>query len=111
MRLFERAGIPTETVLKMATRDAALALGQSDLGVIRKNAVADLLVCRDDPSRDLRALSTLRAVAHTGALYSNEHLCSELQENLQSHDRAFARFGASVLARIGMWRIARRFVG
>jgi hypothetical protein len=111
MRLFEQAGIPTETVLKMATRDAALALGQSDLGVIRKGAIADLLVCRDDPSRDLRALSTARAVAHAGALYSSEHLWSEIHDNLESRDRAFERYGASVLARLGMWRIARRFVG
>jgi hypothetical protein len=111
MQLFERAGIPTETVLKMVTRDAALALGQTELGVIRKNAVADLLVCRDDPSRDLRALSTIRAVAHAGALYCSEHLWNEIHDDLESRDRAFARFGASVLARLGMWSISRRFVG
>jgi len=111
MRLFERAGIPTETVLKMVTRDAALALGQTDVGVIRKNAIADLLVCRDDPSRDLGALSTIRAVAHAGALYSSEHLWSEIKDNVEAHDRLFARVGANLLARLGMWRIARRFVG
>jgi hypothetical protein len=111
MRLFERAGVPTETVLKMVTRDAALALGQTELGVIRKNAVADLLVCREDPSRDLRALATIRAVAHEGALFSSEHLWGEIHDDLDSRDRAFARFSASVLARIGMWRTARRFVG
>jgi hypothetical protein len=111
MRLFEKAGIPTPVVLRMATRDAALALGQEQLGVIRKNAIADLLVCRDDPSRDLGALSTIRAVAHKGALYSSEHLWDEIHDDLESRDRAFARVGAGVLARLSMWSLARKFRG
>jgi hypothetical protein len=111
MRLFEKSGIPTPVVLRMATRDAAEALRQEQLGVIRKNAVADLLVCRDDPSRDLGALSTIRAVAHKGALYAAEHLWREIHDELESRDRAFARIAAGVLARIGMWTSGRRFRG
>jgi hypothetical protein len=111
MRLFERAGIPTPVVLKMATRDAALALGQKDLGVVRKNAIADLLVCRDDPSRDLGALSTACAVAHNGALYSTDELRAEIAAKLESLDRLFVRLGAFVLARINLWNIARKFRG
>jgi hypothetical protein len=111
MRLFERAGIPTSTVLRMATRDAALALGQEDLGVIRKRAIADLLVCKSDPSQSFDALSSIRAVVHDGALYASEHLWNEINDDLGAHDRLFERVGAAVLARISMWSVARRFVG
>src|SRR5262249_24003375 len=111
MRLFERAGIPTPVVLKMATRDAALALGQKDLGLVRRNAVADLLVCREDPSSDLGALSAVRAVVHKGALYSTDELRAEIDSKLESLDRLFVGLGAFVLARINLWNIARKFRG
>jgi imidazolonepropionase-like amidohydrolase len=111
MRLFEEAGVPAEVVLRMATRDAALALGEKQLGVVRKDAVADLIVCRDDPTRGLDALSTMRAVAHKGRLFAVDQLLGEVQDDLQARDRAMARIGAGVLARLSMWSISRRFVG
>jgi hypothetical protein len=111
MRLFERAGIPTEVVLRMATRDAALALGQTELGVVRKGAIADVLVCRDDPTQSLDALATIRAVAHDGRLFATGELLDEVHDDLRARDRAMERISASVLARLSMWSIARRFSG
>ena len=111
MRLFERAGIPTAVVLRMATRDAALALGQEDLGVIRKRAIADLLVCGGDLSHDLDALASIRAVVHDGALYASEGLWGELHQHLGAHDRFWKRTGAAALGRLSMWSAARRFIG
>ena len=111
MKLFEQAGIPTSVVLKMATRDAALALGQEDLGVIRKGAVADLLVCAADPTENLDALASMRAVAHRGALYCAEHLWDEIHDRLRAQNGTFMRLGAAALARLAMWSLARRFTG
>jgi len=67
-KLFEQAGIPTAVVLRIATRDAALALGQEDLGTVRRGAVADLLLRSSDPTKDLSALRSMWAVCHQGAL-------------------------------------------
>lgn len=111
MKLFENAGIPTAVVLRMATRDAALALGEEDLGVIRKGAVADLLVCTADPTKNLAALQSMRAIVHRGAIYSAGNLWDELPDRLRTHNRSFVRFGAAVLARLAMWSLQRNFTG
>lgn len=111
MRLFVRAGIPPADVLRMATRDAARALGQRDLGTTRTGARADLIVCDEDPSRDITALSSLRAVAHEGALYDRAALDAELRDDLAVRDRGFERIASHVLGRIVMWRTARGFIG
>jgi hypothetical protein len=111
MKLFARAGIPAPIILKMATRDAALALGEPDLGVIRKGAIADLIVCDADPERDLAALGSIRGVAHAGAFYASDALWREIDDDLARRDRAFARVTARVLAQISVWATARRFVG
>jgi cytosine/adenosine deaminase-related metal-dependent hydrolase len=111
MKLFEQAGIPTAVVLRMATRDAALALGQQDLGTVRKGAIADLICCSADPTKDLSALRSMRAVCHQGAIYSAQTLWDELRERLRAYDRTFVRLGAAILARLAMWATARRFTG
>ena len=40
----EDAGVPTEVVLRMATRDAAVALGEHDLGVVRPGVELNLVI-------------------------------------------------------------------
>jgi cytosine/adenosine deaminase-related metal-dependent hydrolase len=110
MRLFARAGIPTGAILRMATRDAARALGRPDLGTTRVGATADLLVLDRDPTSDLEALESRRAVVHAGRLYSTAELDREIREELATRDRAFSRIASAVLARLAMWQVARRFV-
>lgn len=110
MRLFARAGIPTADVLRMATRDAALALGRDDLGTVRRGATADLLVCTGDPSRDLGALDSIRAVVHGGALIAAENVWHEIHVDLAAREEVFARLAAGVLARLSMWRAVRNYV-
>ncbi|SHN08025.1 amidohydrolase family protein [Actinacidiphila paucisporea] len=54
---YERAGLPVDAVLKMATSEAAAALGVSDrTGRIAPGLDADLLVVPGDLREDLRAL-------------------------------------------------------
>lgn len=68
------AGLTPEEVWIAATRTAGKALGQPTLGTIRLGAPADLLVFREDPTRDLNALQTLEAVIAAGRLYPRETL-------------------------------------
>jgi imidazolonepropionase-like amidohydrolase len=110
MKLFARAGVAASDVLRMATRDAALALGRTDLGTTRTGAMADLIVCGEDPSVDLDAMASIRAVVHDGAIYSRDALDSELAEDLLVRDRAFERIAAHVTARLIMWRTGKGFV-
>ncbi|MEW6268770.1 MAG: amidohydrolase family protein [Thermodesulfobacteriota bacterium] len=68
------AGLTPEQVWIAATRTAGKALDQPLLGTIRMGAPADLLVFREDPTRDLNALQTLEAVIAAGRLYPRETL-------------------------------------
>jgi imidazolonepropionase-like amidohydrolase len=79
----ESAGIPLEQVWAAATSGAGEALGVPGLGRLEPGAPADLLLFREDPSRDLRARSTLQAVIADGRLYRRADL-----------DRALARSDA-----------------
>jgi imidazolonepropionase-like amidohydrolase len=90
------AGLTPEEVWIAATRTAAKALGQPALGTVRIGAPADLLVFREDPTRDLNALQTLEAVIAAGRLYPRE----TLQETAGRWQRHFAD---PVYDTISMW--------
>jgi cytosine/adenosine deaminase-related metal-dependent hydrolase len=60
--LFAKAGLTALQVIRTATRQAASALGRSDLGFISPGALADLVIVDGDPSK---ALSALRQVDRT----------------------------------------------
>ena len=68
------AGLTPEQVWVAATSTAGKALGQPLLGTIQLGAPADLLVFREDPTKDLNALQTLEAVIAAGRLYPRETL-------------------------------------
>lgn len=74
MELFVEAGVPVEDVWAMATRRAGEALRQPTLGAIGLDAPADLLIFRQDPTRDLAALDSLEAVISQGRLYTRADL-------------------------------------
>ena len=84
MALFAQAGIPLEEVWAIATRRAGRALGVPKLGSLEPGAPADLLIFREDPTRDLAALDTLEAVVAGGVLYTGESLASS-QGAWQAH--------------------------
>lgn len=74
LRLLVEAGIPTEAVWALATRGAGEFLGVPLLGTVQVGAPADLLIFREDPTRDLAALGTLEAVVAQGHLYTRRAL-------------------------------------
>jgi imidazolonepropionase-like amidohydrolase len=90
------AGLTPEQVWVAATRTAGKALGQPLLGTIQLGAPADLLVFREDPTRDLNALQTLEAVIAGGRLYPRATL-EEAVGRWQQH------FADPVYDAISMW--------
>jgi len=97
------AGLTAEEVWVAATRWAGETLGLSKLGIVQKGAPADVLFFREDPTRDLAALSTLEAVVAQGRLYPKATLNAALVRhrahfNGWLYDRismAYARWMAS----------------
>ncbi len=69
LRNFVACGFTPEQAWEAATRTNGESLGVEGLGVLHRGAPADLLVYREDPTRDLAALSTLEAVVANGRLY------------------------------------------
>jgi len=74
MREFASAGIPIEDVWAIATWKAADMIGRPDLGRVRAGASAFLIVFREDPTKDLAALSAIEAVIIGGKLYRRADL-------------------------------------
>ncbi len=68
------SGFTPEEAWLAGTRHAGEFLGMPLLGTLREDAPADVLVFREDPTRDLSALSTLEAVAVQGRLYTRQML-------------------------------------
>lgn len=81
------SGLTPEEAWTAATRHAGEFLGLPLLGTLQKNAPADILLFREDPTRDLSALSTLEAVAAGGRLYPK----GVLDVGVARHARYFAR--------------------
>lgn len=63
---FERAGIPAESILVMATRNGARAMRREDFGTLETGKSADLLVLEDDPRRSSAAFLSRRGVMLKG---------------------------------------------
>lgn len=78
LRMFERAGLTPEQALALSTRSSARFLGIEGLGELRAGAPAELVVFREDPTRDLAALATIAAVVRDGRLYTRESLDAQL---------------------------------
>ena len=74
LRLLVAAGLTAEDAWAAATTDAGEFLPEADLGRLRPGAPADLLVFREDPTRDLAALDTLETVVSRGRLYDKAAL-------------------------------------
>jgi imidazolonepropionase-like amidohydrolase len=85
LRLLVAAGLGVEETWAAATRGAGESLGVDGLGVVRPGAPADLLVFRDDPTVDLRALSTLQAVVAQGRLYPRADLEAAIARHRALH--------------------------
>ncbi len=77
MRNFVECGYTPEQVWESATRLNGAALGESGLGTVVDGAPADLAIYSEDPTKDLRALSSMIAVVARGRLYPKSRLDGE----------------------------------
>ena len=105
LRLLVASGLSTEEAWVAATRAAGESLGVPDLGSVRTGAPADFLLFRDDPTRDLRALSTLQAVVAQGRLYPRADLDAAIARHRTLHARVLYDTVVTALARpLLRWR-------
>jgi len=74
MQQFAASGIPIEDVWAIATWKAADALKRPDLGRVTAGARANLIVFREDPTKDLKGLASIEAVIAGGKLYRRRDL-------------------------------------
>lgn len=74
LQQFVQAGLSPDEAWMVATRRAGEWLGEPMLGTLQQGAPADMLLFREDPTRDLAALATLEAVVAQGRLYPKEWL-------------------------------------
>jgi imidazolonepropionase-like amidohydrolase len=108
LRLLVSAGLTPEEAWASATRVAGESLGVPDLGVVRPGAPANFLIFRDDPTADLRALSTLQAVVAQGRLYPRADLDAVIAEHRALHASFVYDRVVTALARpLLRWRFAR----
>jgi imidazolonepropionase-like amidohydrolase len=112
LRLLVAAGLGIEDAWAAATRVAGESLGVPGLGVVRAGAPADLLLFRDDPTVDLRALSTLRAVVARGRLYPRADLEAAIAAHRALHASVLYDTVVTALARpLLRWRFGGRPAG
>jgi Amidohydrolase family len=70
LELYERVGMTPPEILKRATLDEARYLGQDQrLGSIEKGKLADFFLVPGDPTKDLKAIKTIRMVVKDGVVY------------------------------------------
>lgn len=70
-----KAGLSPDQVLRLATAEAALALGQStQMGTLEPGRLADMVLVAGDPLDDIGAARRIEAVVRGGRLYSLETL-------------------------------------
>lgn len=97
------SGFTLEQVWTMLTREAGEELGIPQLGVIEEGAPADLLVFREDPTRDPNAFLTLEAVVTQGRLYQKPQLTGYLLELARYVEAPLYDILSTAMARVMVW--------
>jgi imidazolonepropionase-like amidohydrolase len=70
LELYQKAGMTPVEILKRATYDCAKYTGQDQrMGSIEKGKLADFFLIPGDPTKDLKAIKTIRMVVKDGAFY------------------------------------------
>ena len=70
LELYQRAGMAAPEILKRATFDSARYTGQDQrMGSIEKGKLADFFLIPGDPTKNLKAIKTIRMVVKDGTFY------------------------------------------
>jgi len=92
LELLEEAGLETTSVLRAATINAAIALGQQNVvGLVAEGYRADLLLLDSDPTENLSALRFISAVVAGGRWFDrtslDEHLAEAVKHDIERTQR------------------------
>lgn len=79
LELFGQLGLTPADVLSRATLEMAQYLGQDQaLGTIERGKLADFFLVPGDPTRDLKAIKTIRMVSRGGTVYFPDEVYAKL---------------------------------
>ncbi len=93
LTLLSEAGLSSRMILRAATVNAARALNvEADYGTVEVGKIADLVLVRADPLRDLSRLKNPQAVIKMGQYLDREDLL-DLREQAKNHSSAYTTFG------------------
>jgi len=107
LELLTRGGLDLEGAWAAATWRAGEALRAPALGTLVEGAPADLLVFRQDPTRDLAALASLETVVADGRAYSKAALDAAVQQQLEHAERWLPRTLARLEAELVLFLLSR----
>jgi hypothetical protein len=107
LELLMGSGLSIEEALAAATWVAGDSLGIAGLGRLEVGAPADLLLLREDPTRDLAVLDTLEAVVADGRLYRVAGLRAAVDQQRSYFERTVVDLPLRGGARAGI-ELARR---
>ena len=68
--LLQAAGVESSELIVMATQNGGKAMGREDVGVLKQNARADLIVVAGNPLEDISNLRKLTHVMRAGTLHA-----------------------------------------
>jgi hypothetical protein len=108
---FDQAGIPRRDSLRMATANAAAALGLANVGTVAEGGRAELIVSRTDPRQS--GWSVQRDLVGTiagGALVTAADLDRAIRKELARFENKFGEFTSRLLAQLNMRQLAKNFV-
>ncbi len=105
LRLLEAVGLTPEQALAAATTVPGAFLRLPGLGRLEPGAPADLLVLREDPTRNLAALATLEAVIADGRLYTRAQLDAQLARYQELSEGAIYDAVSMLLVRRALARV------
>lgn len=74
MEAMAEAGLAPMDVLVASTRDAARAMGRSDIGTLEPGRIADLVVLGRDPLADIANVRSVELVVRGGKVWTREEL-------------------------------------
>jgi cytosine/adenosine deaminase-related metal-dependent hydrolase len=101
LRFLADSGLGPDGALAAATTVPGASLGLPGLGRVEAGAPADLLIFREDPTRDLEALATLEAVVAEGRLYRRADLEVQLDRYRRHHEgRVFDAVSVVMVRRV-----------
>ncbi len=88
MHALNKCGIPNADVLRIATINAARALGVGDrVGTVEAGKLADLVIIRGNPLEEIRSTRNVRLVIRNGEIYDPESLFRSVEGRLAPMER------------------------